>query len=235
MRCKRHIIPGGIHKSFLFLNEKPRLEVIQMKNIHSKDIESMEKLARVRLANSLPGPKPIALVGSINAQGETNLAPFSTITHLGSNPALIGMISRPDLVERHTLSNILDTRSYTINHVHSGILEQAHHCSARYPREISEFSATGLTAHYEPDIPAPFVAESKFRFALDLVETLPIAANDTILIIGKVRLIQLPEEHLGDDGSIDLPALGSLASTALDTYFQLGCATRLPYAKAKTI
>jgi flavin reductase (DIM6/NTAB) family NADH-FMN oxidoreductase RutF len=138
-------------------------------------------------------------------------------------------------VERHTLSNILDTHSYTINHIHLDILEQAHHCSARYPRDISEFTASGLTQHFEPDIPAPFVAESRFRFALDLVDTLPITANDTILIIGKIRLIQIPEEHLADDGSIDLPALGSLASTALDTYFQLGNATRLPYAKAKSI
>ncbi|MES2983285.1 MAG: flavin reductase [Verrucomicrobiota bacterium] len=205
-----------------------------MKNIHLTDIEAMEKLARVQFANTLPGPKPISLIGSVNRAGQTNLAPFSTVTHLGSNPALIGLVSRPDLVDRHTLANILETRSYTINHVHSGILEQAHHCSARYPRDVSEFTATGLTPHFEPGIAAPFVAESRFRFALDLVETIPITANDTILIIGKVRLVQLPEEHLAADGSIDLTALGSLASTALDTYFQLSQPTRLPYAKAKT-
>jgi flavin reductase (DIM6/NTAB) family NADH-FMN oxidoreductase RutF len=204
-----------------------------MKNIHLTDIEAMDKLVRVQFANSLPGPKPISLVGSINLAGQTNLAPFSTVTHLGSNPALIGLVSRPDLVDRHTLSNILETRSYTINHVHAGILDQAHHCSARYSREVSEFTATGLTPHFEASIPAPFVAESRFRFALDLIETIPITANDTILIIGKVRLVQLPEEHLSEDGSIDLTALGSLASTALDTYFQLSQPTRLPYAKAK--
>ena len=204
-----------------------------MKNIHLADIESMEKLARVQFANTLPGPKPISLIGSINSLGQTNLAPFSSVTHLGSNPALIGLISRPDLVDRHTLSNILDTHSYPINHVHSDILEQAHDCSARYPREISEFTATGLTPHFEPGITAPFVAESRFRFALDLVETIPITANDTILIIGKVRLVQLHEQHLSEDGSIDLTAIDSLASTALDTYFQLSQPTRLPYAKAK--
>jgi flavin reductase (DIM6/NTAB) family NADH-FMN oxidoreductase RutF len=204
-----------------------------MKNIHLADIESMEKLARVQFANTLPGPKPISLIGSINSLGQTNLAPFSSVTHLGSNPALIGLISRPDLVDRHTLSNILDTHSYTINHVHSQILEQAHNCSARYSRETSEFTATGLTPHFEPGITAPFVAESRFRFALDLVETIPISANDTILIIGKVRLVQLPEDHLSEDGSIDLTAIDSLASTALDTYFQLSQPTRLPYAKAK--
>ena len=204
-----------------------------MKSIYLSDIEAMDKLARVQFANSLPGPKPFCLVGSIDAEGRKNLAPFSSVTHLGSNPALIGLVSRPDLVERHTLSNILATGSYTINHVHMGILEQAHHCSARYPRETSEFEATGLTPYYEEDVAAPFVAESMLRFALTLEETVPIASNGTLLIVGKVILAQLPENHFGKDGSIDLTALGSMASTALDTYFELGTPLRLPYAKPR--
>jgi flavin reductase (DIM6/NTAB) family NADH-FMN oxidoreductase RutF len=227
------LTPSKFLQSFSFPPAKTRLVVIQMKNIYLTDIEVMGKLARVQFSNTLPGPKPISLIGTLSRDGQTNLAPFSTVTHLGSNPALIGLVSRPDMVDRHTLSNILETRCYTINHVHSGILDQAHHCSARYPRETSEFTATGLTPHFEPGIAAPFVAESRFRFALDLVETIPITANDTILIVGKVRLVQLPEEHLAADGSVDLTAIGSLASTALDTYFELSQPTRLPYAKAK--
>lgn len=193
----------------------------------------MDKIVRVQFANSLPGPKPISLIGTIDAEGRTNLAPFSTVTHLGSNPALIGLVSRPDLVDRHTLSNIIETGSYTINHVHSGIMEKAHHCSARYPRETSEFDSAGLTPCFVEGTPAPFVGEARFRFALELVETVPISVNNTMLIIGKVTLVQLPEEHLSEDGCIDLPALGSLASTALDTYFELKPGTRLPYAKAR--
>ena len=207
--------------------------VRRMKSIHLSDIEAMDKLARVRFANSLPGPKPICLVGSIDAEGRTNLAPFSTVTHLGSNPALIGLVSRPDLVERHTLSNILATGSYTINHVHTGILEAAHHCSARYPRETSEFRAAGLTPLFEEGVAAPFVSESRLRFALTLEETVSIASNGTVLIVGKVVLAQLPADHVGDDGSIDLTALGSMASTALDTYFELGPPRQLPYAKPR--
>lgn len=193
----------------------------------------MEKLVRVQFANSLPGPKPISLIGTTDGQGRTNLAPFSTVTHLGSNPPLIGLVSRPDLVDRHTLSNILETRSYTINHVHLDILEQAHQCSARYSTDESEFAATGLTAHFEKGIIAPFVTESRFRYALELAQTVPIKLNDTLLIIGKVMLVQLPTEYLAEDGSIDLLALGSMSSTALDTYFELKNSTRLPYAKPK--
>jgi flavin reductase (DIM6/NTAB) family NADH-FMN oxidoreductase RutF len=66
-----------------------------MKSITLSDIENMEKLARVQFANSLPDPKPISLVATINPENHTNLAPCSTITHLGSNPALIGLISLP--------------------------------------------------------------------------------------------------------------------------------------------
>jgi len=206
-----------------------------MKSITLSDIERMDKLVRVQFANSLPGPKPISLVGSIDAEGRTNLAPFSTVTHLGSNPALIGLVSRPDLVERHTLANILSEKSYTINHVNPEIMERAHHCSARFPRDTSEFHAAGLTEHFENGISAPFVAESKFRFALELAETISISTNDTILIVGKVVLVQLPGEHLAADGSVDLATLGSMASTALDTYFQLTTPTRLPYAKKPKI
>jgi flavin reductase (DIM6/NTAB) family NADH-FMN oxidoreductase RutF len=202
-----------------------------MLSLNSSDIAAMEKLARVQFANSLPGPKPICLIGTIDSSGKTNLAPFSTVTHLGSNPPLIGLVSRPDLVERHTLANILETKSYTINHVHAAILDQAHNCSARYPKEASEFTATGLTPHFEIGIAAPFVGESRLRYALELAETVSISTNGTVLIIGRVVLAQLPEEHLAEDGSVDLPGLGSMASTALDTYFQLKDPVRLPYAK----
>lgn len=204
-----------------------------MKTITLADIGDMNKLARVQFANSLPGPKPVSLIGTIDKAGNTNLAPFSTVTHLGSNPALIGLISRPDLVDRHTLSNILETKFYTVNHVNSEIVEKAHQCAARYARDQSEFEATGLTPHFVDGIPSPFVDESLVRFALELVDTVAIEANDTVLIVGKVVLVQLPEGALADDGSLDLPALGSLASTALDTYFEVRQIARLPYAKPK--
>lgn len=202
-----------------------------MHSITLADFESMDKRVRVQFATSLPGPKPISLIGSIDAAGRTNVAPFSSVIHLGSNPALIGLVSRPDLVERHTLSNILETKVYTINHVHAGIVTLAHQCSARYSRQESEFTATGLTPHFENGIVAPFVAESQFRFALELVEIIPITSNGTILIVGKVVLVQLPADVLSPDGSVDFAAVDSLASTALDTYFQIKPLVRLPYAK----
>jgi flavin reductase (DIM6/NTAB) family NADH-FMN oxidoreductase RutF len=188
-----------------------------MKTFTADDLESMEKLARVQLITSLPGAKPISLIGTTDGEGRTNLAPFSSVVHLGSNPPLLGMVSRPDLVERHTLANLMETGAWTINHLHEGILDAAHQCSARYDKEASEFAAT-------------FVAESRFRMGLELEDLVDIAANGTRLIIGRVVLVQLDGE-VAADGSVDLPGLGCLASTALDTYFSLRPLARLAYAK----
>lgn len=203
-----------------------------MKTIRACDIEAMDKLARVQFATSLPGVKPVCLVGTRNAAGIANLAPFSSVVHLGSNPALLGMITRPDVVERHTLANIVESRCWTLNHLHPGIVAAAHQCSARYPAEVSEFDATGLTEHREPDFAAPFVAESRFRLGLELEELIDIASNGTKLIVGRVTLVQVEESRLHPDGSIHLEGLDVVASTALDTYFGITPLVRLPYAKA---
>jgi flavin reductase (DIM6/NTAB) family NADH-FMN oxidoreductase RutF len=201
--------------------------------ITAADLEKMEKLPRVQLATSLPGPKPICLVGTRATTGTANLAPFSSVTHLGSNPVLIGMVTRPHTPDRHTLKNILDTNEWTLNHVTKEILEHAHQCSARYPADISEFDATGLTEFQHPDIIPPFVAESPLRIALTLEEIIDITSNNTKLIVGRVKLIDIPNDTVAADGSLDLAQLGTLASTALDTYFSLTQIAKLSYAKAQ--
>ena len=202
-----------------------------MQTLTVADFEGMEKLARIQLATSLPGIKPISLIGTVNRSGQTNLAPFSSIVHLGSSPALLGMVSRPDLVERHTLANLTEIGAWTINHLHPEILGAAHQCSARYPKNVSEFEATGLTPHFEEDFPAPFVAESRLRIGLTLEDLIPIPANGTQLIVGRVVLIQIADGLLLDHGHLDFDAMECLASTALDTYFKIQPLARYRHAK----
>lgn len=199
--------------------------------ISPQELEAMDKLPRVQLATTLPGPKPICLVGTRSSSGVSNLAPFSSVTHLGSNPILLGMVTRPDTVDRHTLKNILEAREWTLNHITAEILEKAHQCSARYPTDCSEFEATGLTEARHSGFEAPFVKESPLKIGLTLEEIINIPSNGTKLIVGRVKLIDLPDQSIGNDGSLDLTALGSVASTALDTYFSLTEIARLPYAK----
>jgi len=60
-----------------------------------KDIQALDRVNKLKIINSVTGIKPANLIGTINENGQTNLAIFSSIVHLGSDPALLGFIARP--------------------------------------------------------------------------------------------------------------------------------------------
>lgn len=206
-----------------------------VRHFSGQDIVMMEQRSRAAFINSLSGFKSVSLVGTINNLGQTNLAIFNSVIHIGANPALIGMIIRPNSVNRHTLENILETNCYTINHINKDIYKKAHQTSARYPKEISEFDAVGLTAEFHNKIKSPYVKESHVKFGLQFVERHDLKINGTILIIGKVIEVFVPENCLTLDGVIDVEKSGTITTSGLDSYHTTKRIARLTYAKPNTL
>jgi flavin reductase (DIM6/NTAB) family NADH-FMN oxidoreductase RutF len=101
--------------------------------------QSWERFYRANFINSLTGFKSASLIGTINAQGVPNLGMFSSLVHIGSDPALIGYINRPLAAAPHTLANIKANGFYTVNHIQASFLDKAHQTSAKYPDEVNEF------------------------------------------------------------------------------------------------
>jgi hypothetical protein len=64
------------------------------------DLSKLEKVERLNLINSCTGYKSAKLIATKSLDGAVNVI-FSSITHLGSNPALIGFV-RPTTVPRNT-------------------------------------------------------------------------------------------------------------------------------------
>ena len=62
-------------------------------NFNSEDLMALEKHKRAHFINSLGGFKSVSLVGTSDKEGNSNLAVFSSIFHIGANPPLIGLIS----------------------------------------------------------------------------------------------------------------------------------------------
>ncbi|AQP98360.1 MULTISPECIES: flavin reductase family protein [Pseudoalteromonas] len=194
-------------------------------------IDALEKHTRTHLINSLSGYKSANLIGTQDLQGNTNLSIVSSVIHLGAHPPLVGMIMRPHSVPRHTFENILQSGVYTINQVNKSIYKQAHQTSARYDKEESEFDATGLTPQYFDDFTAPFVQESRLKYAVKFVENQHLAINGTELVIGEIMDVYLDKAALQSDGFLDLQAIETVAITGLDSYHTSNKLTRLPYAK----
>ena len=197
----------------------------------SDSLLQMETRTRAAFMNSLSGFKSASLIGTIDFNGNTNLAIFSSVIHIGSNPALIGFINRPDSTSRHTLENILETHYFTVNHINENIYRQAHQTSARYPKALSEFEATGLTQEFGTLFKAPYVKESTIKYGLSFAEKHDLNINGTILIIGKVEEIFIPEDCLLNNGSIDIEKAETIAISGLDTYHKTQKIARLSYAK----
>ena len=202
----------------------------------SKDkIAAMDKKYRASLINSLSGFKSVSLIGTINKNKKENLAIFSSVVHIGSDPALIGFIQRPHSVERHTLENILETSFYTINHISKSIYKQAHQTAARYEKNSSEFTEVGLTPEFRENFIAPYVLESSVKYGLEFVERVDLKINDTILIIGQVVEILIPENLITEDGYLDIEKGSSLTCSGLDSYHTTERIARLSYAKPNSL
>lgn len=199
--------------------------------ITNTELMQMEQRERAHLINSVGGFKSVCLIGTVDEAGQTNLAIFNSIVHIGANPPLISFIMRPDSVERHTLANILSVEYYTINHLNEGIYKQAHQTSARYPKEVSEFDATGLTPEFKNDFKAPFVAESQIQLGIEFKERINLTINNTIMIIGEIKEMYFPTDCLLEDGYLDIEKAGTIACTGLDSYHLTQRLERLPYAK----
>ena len=194
-------------------------------------IENLESRYRAALINSVSGFKPANLIGTANPQGETNLAVMSSVVHLGSHPPLLAMVVRPGGDERHTLANLLASGEYTINHINSDIYRQAHQTAARYPAKVSEFNATGLHEQWLEGFSAPFVAQAEVKMAMQLRQHMPLEINGTHLVIGEIIHLELPDNAVRRDGSLNLPAAGTVALSGLDEYLTAAALARLSYAK----
>ncbi len=199
--------------------------------MQSEDIKNMERRFRANLFNTLSGYKGAHLIGTIGESGDTNLALFNSVVHIGANPPFLGFILRPTSVPRHTYQNIKKTGFYTINHALVDHYEQAHQTSAKYEEGVSEFESCGFTPHYGEIHPAPYVEECHIKIGLEYVEEHLIQANQTLLIVGKIIELLVPEKAIGDQGHLNLSELGSLAVVGLDEYYRTEKIGRLPYAR----
>ena len=175
-----------------------------MQFFNKQDINSLNKIYRINLINSCSGFKSANLLGSISTDGKTNVAVFSSVTHLGSNPPTLGFILRPTTVPRNTHRNLKETGCFTINHIWEDVIEDAHHTSAKYPDDISEFDMTVLEPEFKGDFKAPFVKNAPVQMAMKFVEEVYVPSNDVMLIVAQIQELYVKNEILQEDGLINL-------------------------------
>jgi flavin reductase (DIM6/NTAB) family NADH-FMN oxidoreductase RutF len=152
---------------------------------------------------------------------------------MGSDPALLGFFLRPNTVPRNTYENIINTGLYTINHIHESIIQDAHHTSAKYDTNISEFDVTKLKSEIKNNFYAPFVKDSPVQIAMKFVEKYNIKANNTVLVVGEIQELYFKESLLEKDGFINLSEAKVASINGLDGYSIPVLKKRLGYQRPK--
>ncbi len=206
------------------------------KTLNDLDLDLMPRRKRGRLVNSLSGFKSANLVGTTSVDGVHNLSIISSVVHLGSDPALLGMVFRPPVEPKlgsHSYWNMRETGCLTLNHVPASLTMKAHQASARFPQETDEFEALGLTPIFRCGFDAPAVEESPVRIGLERVDEWEIPQNRCRFVVAQIRWVEFPEEAMCADGYLDLEGLDVVALSSLDGYHRTQKVHRLAYAKTE--
>ena len=173
-------------------------------------------------------PRPIAWVSSIDAAGNTNLAPYSFFNVCSPSPPILGFSCGPRGEDRKsdtyalkdTWANIQATKEFVINIVPENLAEEMVRSSDPLPHGVSEFAHAGLTPVASTRVKPPRVDGVPIAYECVLREGIQLGRNTWVM--GEVVHIHIHEkvyvgEKRGFNHRVDV-----LKHTELRPYARLG-------------
>jgi len=161
-------------------------------------------------------PRPIAFVSTIDKDGIRNLSPFSFFNAFSANPPIC--VFSParrgtDNTTKHTFENAKVVDEVVINVVSYDIVQQMSLSSTDYPREVDEFTKSGLTPIDSELVRPARVKESPVQMECKVKEIIELGQEGGAgnLVICEILLMHIDEGVLNDQGSIDPNAIDLVA------------------------
>jgi flavin reductase (DIM6/NTAB) family NADH-FMN oxidoreductase RutF len=200
------------------------------------DLANLDRKYRLNLINSVTGIKPANLIGTQSESASENLAIFSSVIHLGSNPPLLGFVLRPvGEVPRNTYENLKESGVYTINSVPLSLIKNAHYTSAKFDSEVNEFDRCNIQSEYINGFKAPYVSDSPIKIGLEFREEIPIRLNGTTLIIGEIVELTIKDSIIAENGYLDLDSGEIAGISGLNSYYELKKKEQFPYVRLQEV
>ena len=179
---------------------------INPKDLNTKDLHGY-------LLSSV-GPRPIALVSTIDNEGRPNLSPFSFFNVFSANPPIAIFSPARRLrnnTTKHTLQNAASTKEVVINVVSYPIVEQTSLSSTEYKEGVNEFIKSGLTPLESIRVEPYRVKESPVQMECIVKNIISLgekggAGNLVVCEIIKMHISEniLNRDHQIDPNKIDL-------------------------------
>ena len=172
------------------------------------DITKGETEGLYNFLSSAITPRPIALVSTIDKDGNRNLAPFSFFNVFSVNPPILifsPVKSGRFGTNKHTLENILEIKECVIGLVTEDTAQQVSLASCSFEKGVNEFEKAGFT-EVKSDLIAPSrIKESPINFECKVNDVVVLGEKGGAgnLVIAEILKMYIDENILDNDGNID--------------------------------
>ncbi|KMK65921.1 flavin reductase family protein [Puniceibacterium sp. IMCC21224] len=168
---------------------------------------------------AIVAPRPIGWIGTVNADGIPNLAPYSFFMPLGANPHMIGFTSEG---MKHSAANAQSQGEFTFSLATDALKEAMNTTSEAHPDGANEFELAGLTIGTSIAVSAPFVAESPAALECKTVSVEQIRDMngdpvDRFFVIGQVVQTHINDAYIVN-GRFDTAAASPIARLGYRDY-----------------
>lgn len=173
-------------------------------------------------------PRPIAWVSSIDANGVTNLAPYSFFNVCSATPPILGFSCGPRGEDRtneryelkDTWANIRETKEFVVNIVPEFLAEPMVRSSDPLPHGESEFAHAGLTPVASTRVKPPRVDGVPVAYECVLREG--VALGRSTWVMGEVVQVHIDERvYVGEKRGLN-HRIDVLKHLELRPYARLG-------------
>ena len=176
--------------------------------IKTIDITNGETDGLYKYLSSAITPRPIALVSTIDKNGNKNLAPFSFFNIFSVNPPI--MIFSPVKSARFgnnkdTLENVKQIRECVIGLVNENIAQQVSLASCSFDKDINEFEKAGLIEVKSDLVKPSRISESPINFECKVndIITLGDEGGAGNLVLAQILKIHIDKSILDVNENID--------------------------------
>ncbi|MFN0182594.1 MAG: flavin reductase family protein, partial [Aquabacterium sp.] len=156
-------------------------------------------------------PRPIGWIGTVDAQGRPNLAPYSFFNGVSDRPPMVMFSSAGT---KDSLRNVRDNGEFTCSLATDALRDAMNMSSAAVAPEVDEFALAGLEAAPSRFIRPPRVAASPAALECRLYQLVELPAPQRgdayTVVIGEVVGIYIDEAYIRD-GIVDTAAMRPLA------------------------
>ncbi len=184
---------------------------------------------RQGMLSQLINPRPIAMISTANADGSTNVAPYSYYLPITGDPMLIGVTigARRSTSggPKDTWVNIERTGEFVVNVTSSALREHIETAAMEFPPGVSESDEIGWTPIDSVQVSAPSLAESPAHMECRVHQVVELGASPEAFsavhfVVAEVVWVTIDEAICTSDYRVDPVAIATVGRMGFPWFVQ---------------